>query len=391
MKKIFFILALANLFFSCNNDIARIHEEAFVADTHNDVLLRSLSGRDILTELPESHSDLPKFERGGVDLQVFSIWVSPTEFKGSYYQRANDMISHLEYLCSRVPDKWAIPFSYQDIIYNEQRGILSCMIGVEGGHSIENDLNKLEALYQRGMRYLGITWNNSNDWATSAKDETENIDSLDFIGLTKFGKDVIRKCNELGIIIDISHAGEKTVSDILKVTNKPVIASHSSVYSICPHYRNLTDDQLFAIKENKGVVFINFYPGYIDSSFSKKAQNIRNANNSLLESANMFYQPGTDAHWYKTSEILNPLYKKIAPELIDVVNHIDYVAKLIGVDHVGIGADWDGVELLPNNIENIGKMPLLTEYLIDRGYSIRDVKKILGENFKRVYKEVMRP
>ena len=105
----------------------------------------------------------------------------------------------------------------------------------------------------------------------------------------------------------------------------------------------------------------------------------------------MFYQPGTDAHWYKTSEILNPLYKKIAPELIDVVNHIDYVAKLIGVDHVGIGADWDGVELLPNNIENIGKMPLLTEYLIDRGYSIRDVKKILGENFKRVYKEVMRP
>ncbi|MFL2982905.1 MAG: dipeptidase [Candidatus Neomarinimicrobiota bacterium] len=371
--------------------MGRIHEDAFVVDTHNDVLLRSLTGRDILTDLPESHSDLPKFERGGVDLQVFSIWISPTEFKGNYYKRANDMISHLEYLCSRVPDKWAIPFTYQDIIYNEQRGILSCMIGVEGGHAIENDLSKLEALHQRGMRYLGITWNNSNDWATSAKDETENIDSLDFIGLTNLGKEVIRKCNDLGIMIDISHAGAKTISDVLETTEKPIIASHSSVYSLCPHYRNLTDDQLFAIKRNNGVVFINFYPGYIDSSYSRKAQKIRNTNSSLLESADILHQPGTDAHWYKTSEILNPLFKKIVPELIDVVDHIDYVAKLIGVDHVGIGADWDGVEILPNNIENIGKMPLLTEYLIDRGYSIRDVRKILGENFKRVYKEVTRP
>ena len=262
-KFLFLILFLNQ---SCEKDVARIHKDAFVVDTHNDVLLRSLTGRDILTDLPESHSDLPKFKKGGVDCQVFSIWVSPQEFsEGEYYNRANQMISQLEYLCSRIPDQWAIPFDYQDLVYNDQHGIMSCMIGVEGGHAIENDLEKLNALYDRGTRYLGITWNNSTDWATSAKDETLKGDSLAFKGLTDFGEDVINRCNELGIMIDISHSGEQTFYDIIKTTTKPIIASHSSVYNICPHFRNLKDEQLLAMKENGGVVFVNFYPGYIDS------------------------------------------------------------------------------------------------------------------------------
>ena len=157
---------------SCESEISDFHRKSFIADTHNDVLLRSMTGKNILSSLEESHSDLEKFEKGGVDLQVFSIWVSPSEFEGEYFDRANNMITHLEYLCSRVPRKWSIPYNYQDIIYNEKRDILSCMIGVEGGHAIENDLLKLEKLYDRGMRYLGVTWNNINDWATSAKDET---------------------------------------------------------------------------------------------------------------------------------------------------------------------------------------------------------------------------
>ena len=240
---------LCCIFISCELDISDFHKKSFIADTHNDVLLRSMTGKNILSNLSESHSDFEKFDEGGVDLQVFSIWVSPTEFEGEYFDRANNMITHLEYLCSRVPSKWSIPYSYQDIIYNEQRDILSCMIGVEGGHAIENDLLKLEKLYDRGMRYLGVTWNNSNDWATSAKDETQKRDSLEFIGLSEFGKEVIRKCNDLGIMIDISHAGDQTVKDILQISNKPIIASHSSVYNICPHYMNLKDDQMYAIKK----------------------------------------------------------------------------------------------------------------------------------------------
>ena len=373
---------------SCGLDNARIHNEAFVVDTHNDVLLRSLTGRDILTDLPESHSDLPKFRDGGVDLQVFSIYVSPTKFKERYYERANTMITQLEYLCSRVPDQWAIPFNYQDIVYNDQKGILSCMIGVEGGHVIENDMAKLEALYERGMRYLGVTWNNSNEWATSAKDETEKRDSLEFIGLTEFGKDIILRCNKLGVMVDISHAGEQTVSDILKITKKPVIASHSSVYSLCPQFRNLKDSQLLAIKENGGVVFVNFYPGFIDSTFVRKEEELKEYHKPMLDSLEKIYGPKTTVNYYKKNELLNPYYQEIVPSLDDVMDHIDYIINLIGVKHVGIGADWDGVEALPRDIEHIGKMPAITEKLLQRGYTVRDVKKILGGNFKRVFREV---
>jgi membrane dipeptidase len=374
---------------SCESEISDFHRKSFIADTHNDVLLRSMTGKNILSSLEESHSDLEKFEKGGVDLQVFSIWVSPSEFEGEYFDRANNMITHLEYLCSRVPRKWSIPYNYQDIIYNEQRDILSCMIGVEGGHAIENDLLKLEKLYDRGMRYLGVTWNNSNDWATSAKDETLKRDSLEFIGLSEFGKEVIRKCNDLGIMIDISHAGDQTVKDILKISNKPIIASHSSVYNICPHFRNLKDYQMYAIKKNGGVIFINFYPAYIDPTFAEKEEKMKKFQKPLIDSVNAIYGENTDVGWYKVSEELAPYYQSIVPDLDDVVDHIDYVKNLIGIDHVGIGGDWDGVEVLPKNIEHIGKLPALTEVLIDRGYTKKEIRKILGENFKRVFKEVL--
>ena len=380
---------LCCIFISCELDISDFHKKSFIADTHNDVLLRSMTGKNILSNLSESHSDFEKFEEGGVDLQVFSIWVSPTEFEGEYFDRANNMITHLEYLCSRVPSKWSIPYNYQDIIYNEQRDILSCMIGVEGGHAIENDLLKLEKLYDRGMRYLGVTWNNSNDWATSAKDETQKRDSLEFIGLSEFGKEVIRKCNDLGIMIDISHAGDQTVKDILQISNKPIIASHSSVYNICPHYRNLKDDQMYAIKKNGGVIFINFYPGYIDPTFVEKEEKMKKFQKPLIDSVNAIYGENTDEGWYKVSEQLAPHYQSIVPDLEDVVDHIDYVKNLIGIDHVGIGGDWDGVEVLPKNIEHIGKLSALTKVLIDRGYTKKEIKKILGENFKRVFKEVL--
>ena len=391
MKKYLFKSAwfLCCIFISCELDISDFHKKSFIADTHNDVLLRSMTGKNILSNLSESHSDFEKFDEGGVDLQVFSIWVSPTEFEGEYFDRANNMITHLEYLCSRVPRKWSIPFTYQDIIYNEQRNILSCMIGVEGGHAIENDLLKLEKLYDRGMRYLGVTWNNSNDWATSAKDETQKRDSLEFIGLSEFGKEVIRKCNDLGIMIDISHAGDQTVKDILQISNKPIIASHSSVYNICPHYRNLKDDQMYAIKKNGGVIFINFYPGYIDPTFVEKEEKMKKFQKPLIDSVNAIYGENTDEGWYKVSEELAPHYQSIVPDLDDVVDHIDYVKNLIGIDHVGIGGDWDGVEVLPKNIDHIGKLPALTKVLIDRGYTKKEIRKILGENFKRVFKEVL--
>ena len=372
-----------------NKDADAAHQQAFVADTHNDVLMRSMMGRNILTELPESHSDLVKFKKGGVDLQVFSVWVSPSKIgPGEYYNYANAMITQLEYLCSRVPDQWAIPYDYQDIVYNDQHDILSCMIGVEGGHVIENDLLKLDTLYDRGMRYLSLTWNNSTNWATSAKDETEKGDSLMFAGLTKFGQQVVRRCNDLGVMIDVSHAGEQTFWDVLEITTKPIIASHSSVYTLCPHFRNLKDEQLLALEKNNGVVFVNFYPAYIDSTFSKKGKKIRQEFQPQLDSLASIYEPESNKLWYAENALLEPSLSAAAPDLDDVIDHIDYIADLISVDHVGLGADWDGVEIMPTGIEDISKLPSLTKKLIERGYSKRDIGKILGGNFKRVFKDV---
>ena len=372
-----------------NKDADAVHQQAFVADTHNDVLMRSMMGQNILTELPESHSDLVKFKKGGVDLQVFSVWVSPSKIDPEeYYNYANAMITQLEYLCSRVPDQWAIPYNYQDIVYNDQHDILSCMIGVEGGHVIENDLSKLDALYDRGMRYLSLTWNNSTNWATSAKDETEKGDSLMFAGLTNFGQQVVRRCNDLGVMIDISHAGEQTFWDVLKISTKPIIASHSSVYTLCPHFRNLKDEQLLALEKNNGVVFVNFYPAYIDSTFSEKGKKIRQDFQPQLDSLAGIFELESNELWYAENALLEPSLSAAAPDLDDVIDHIDYIADLIGVDHVGLGADWDGVEVLPVGIENIAKLPSLTKKLIERGYSQRDIRKILGGNFKRVFKDV---
>jgi len=388
MKNFIFISMFILL--ACDQKQTNFHEASFVADTHNDVLLRSMTGRNILTDLPESHSDLVKFKKGGMDLQVFSIWVSPYEFgDGEYFSRANAMISQLESLCKQVPKQWAIPLNYQDVVFNEQHNILSCAIGVEGGHSIENSLEKLESLQKRGMRYLGLTWNNSTNWATSAKDETLNKGKLSFVGLTNFGKDVVMRCNQLGVIVDVSHAGEQTFWDVLEITNKPIIASHSSVDALCPHYRNLTDEQLLGIKNNGGVVFVNFYPGYIDSTYEKKAAVVKATFKEKSDSLAQLYNPDGDEFWYKESEMMNSALQKVVPNVDAVIEHIDYIATLIGADHVGIGADWDGVGILPNGIENITKMPVITEKLLIRGYSKKDVAKILGGNFKRIFKDVV--
>ena len=383
---IFLVIFIQKMY---NKNAEAVHQQAFVADTHNDVLMRSMMGRNILTELPESHSDLVKFKNGGVDLQVFSVWVSPSKIDPEeYYNYANAMITQLEYLCSRVPEQWAIPYNYQDIVYNDQHDILSCMIGVEGGHVIDNDLSKLNALYDRGMRYLSLTWNNSTNWATSAKDETEKGDSLMLAGLTNFGQQVVRRCNDLGVMIDISHAGEQTFWDVLEITTKPIIASHSSVYTLCPHFRNLKDEQLLALEKNNGVVFVNFYPAYIDSTFSGKGKKIRQEFQPQLDSLASLYEPESNELWYAENALPEPSLSSVAPNLDDVIDHIDYIADLIGVDHVGLGADWDGVEVLPVGIENIAKLPSLTKKLIERGYSQRDIRKILGGNFKRVFKDV---
>jgi len=374
--------------FSCDRSTHDIHLESFVADTHNDVLLRAMEGQNILEYHPESHSDLEKFKLGGVDLQVFSIWVSPDEKEKKYFENANDMINKLDFLISRVPKDWGLVKSYQDITYNSRKNKMSCVIGVEGGHIIGRDISKLEALHDRGMRYLGLTWNNSNHIASSAKDETFNRNSLSNIGLSNFGSEVVQKCNDLGVIIDVSHAGEQAFWDVVDQSQEPIIASHSSVYALCPHYRNLKDDQIKAIAKTGGAVFINFYPGYIDSTFQQKAEIINMKYEVELDILAEKYDPLSNQYWFEEMKLLKHEKARIAPSINDVIKHISYIVDLVGVDYVGIGSDYDGVEIMPTGLENVSKLPFLTKKLIEHGYTIREVRKILGGNFKRIFKEV---
>ena len=374
--------------FSCDRSTHDIHLESFVADTHNDVLLRAMEGQNVLKYHPESHSDLEKFKLGGVDLQVFSIWVSPDEKEKKYFENANDMINKLNFLISRVPKDWGLAKSYQDITYNSRKNKMSCVIGVEGGHIIGRDISKLEALHDRGMRYLGLTWNNSNHIASSAKDETFNRNSLSNIGLSNFGSEVVQKCNDLGVIIDVSHAGEQAFWDVIDQSQEPIIASHSSVYTLCPHYRNLKDDQIKAIAKTGGAVFINFYPGYIDSTFQQKAEIINMKYEVELDILAEKYDPLSNQYWFEEMKLLKHEKARIAPNINDVIKHISYIVDLVGVDFVGIGSDYDGVEIMPTGLENVSKLPFLTKKLIEHGYTIREVRKILGGNFKRIFMEV---
>jgi membrane dipeptidase len=281
-----------------------------------------------------------------------------------------------------------------DIKKAQKEGKIACMMGVEGGHMIEDRLDYLDSLYKRGARYMTLTWNNSTSWATSAKDETENTIPDIYLkrgfaradrGLDSFGVAVVKRMEELGMMVDISHVGEATFTHVLKMVTKPVIASHSSVYAYSPHRRNLKDYQLKAIQANGGMVFVNFYSGFLDSSYDRRKdaflQRHRVERDSLREAGKVAYE---------IDEIMSKKYPSesgsLRPPLSMLIDHIDYIVKLIGIDHVGLGSDFDGIESAPLGLEGVQDYPKITQALLDRGYSSKDIMKILGGNFMRMLK-----
>jgi membrane dipeptidase len=257
------------------------------------------------------------------------------------------------------------------------------MLGVEGGHMIEDSPEKLQALFDRGVRYLTLTWNNSTSWASSALDETTGKVPADKAGLNALGRDIVRRMNDLGMLIDVSHNGERTFWDVMAATRKPVIASHSSVYALCPHRRNLKDDQIRAIARNGGVVHLNFYAGFLDSSYERKAlrlgERYRMETDSLVKTG---MQP--DYAQMIVAEKHRGDYDAIRPPLSLLLDHLDHVVRLVGVRHVGLGSDFDGIEAGPAGLDGVEDFPKITTALQERGYSPKDIRKILGGNFIRV-------
>jgi membrane dipeptidase len=396
MKKILFTL-LVFLSFACAQrenprvekfDYLKFHYDAIVADTHNDVLLRAMEGEDISVETRVGHSDLVRLKKGGVDIQVFAVWVDPIAFEKKPFKRAKDMIDTLYSIARRNSDKIAVVRNSAEIEKAIAEGKICAVIGVEGGHAIENSIEKLEELYKLGVRYLGLTWNNSTDWASSAFDETTNPDKVKITGLSEFGKKVVEKMNELGMIVDVSHLGEKAFWDVVKVTKKPIIASHSSVYKLCPHYRNLKDEQIKAIAQTGGVVFVNFYAEYIDSTFNTKRKKLEEKYKAQFDSIRVLYEHDQNAYRRARRQLMQKIAEELRPPLDVLIDHIDYIAKLVGVDHVGIGSDFDGISITPLEMDDVTFLPNITKKLLERGYSTDDIKKILGGNFLRVFKQV---
>lgn len=389
MKKLLPLLLLLLAIKAGAQDTKTIHFKAILVDTHNDALSNELITKvDLSKRQSIGNLDFVRAKEGGLDVQVFSIWCGGEYGKGTAYRFANREIDSLYALIKRNPGKMVLARNAQEIKKAVAKGEFVAMIGVEGGHMIEDRMDYIDALAKRGMRYLTLTWNNSTSWATSAADETHHKDSLQrvgHIGLNDLGKQIVHHLNDLGVMVDVSHVGEQTFYDVLATTNKPVIASHSCAYAIDPNQRNLKDDQLKALAKNGGVVFVNFYSGFVDSTYGHKEGRFLRAHRAELDSLEKIYH---DADLAKIR--LNVIHKEesdqIRPPLSLLIKHIDYIAKLIGVDHVGIGSDFDGAESYPLGMDDVSDYPKITEELVKLHYSQADIDKILGGNFLRVLK-----
>ncbi|MGB5029979.1 MAG: dipeptidase [Chitinophagaceae bacterium] len=367
----------------------KLHDRAILVDTHNDCLTSlTLKGKDIATRLETGHSDLYRWKKGGLDVQFFSIWTDKTaRNKEGFYRDAVEEIDSLHHIILRNPDRMTFATNYREVKKRAHKDKLVSLIGVEGGHMIENDIGKLESLYEKGMRYLTLTWNNSTSWASSAMDETLFPARLSQKGLTDFGKQIVRRMNELGIIVDLSHGGEQTFYDAIAVTKKPVLLSHSSVWNICPVFRNVKDDQIRAVAKNGGVICINFYSGFISKKFDERQSFLNREIKDSMQRV-FFADSGSDSSVMKTKwkTYYDSAMNEVRPDLAQLVDHIDYIVKLVGDSYVGIGSDYDGVSSVPVGMEDVTTYPKITDELQRRGYSNRSIKKILGGNVLRVMK-----
>jgi membrane dipeptidase len=364
-----------------------LHEKAIVVDTHNDVLsTATMNGMDIGTDLTgKTHSDLARFKKGGVDVQVFSIFCDDHYGVGSAFRYAHQEIDSLYAIARRNPDKMQIVTDPSGLEQAVKHHKLAAMMGVEGGHMIEDRMDYLDSFYRLGVRYMTLTWNNSTPWATSAMEETSKAFTVTPYGLTEEGKAIVKRMNELGMIVDLSHVGEKTFWDAIHTTTKPVICSHSSVYALCPVFRNLKDDQIKAIGVNGGVIQVNFYSGFLDSNYATRMSRFLLRHKAEMDSLTVAKAPQ-----YEINEYLSKKYPQesdsLRAPLSLLMDHIDYIVRLIGTDHVGLGSDFDGIESPPQQLNDVTTYPLITRELLKRGYKPADVEKMLGGNFIRVFK-----
>ncbi|HZQ94724.1 MAG TPA: dipeptidase [Candidatus Sulfotelmatobacter sp.] len=401
LKSLFMVLALSSLGLAQASDprisakARQIHDSALIVDTHADTPQRFLDqGFDIGSTDPSDigHISLDKARRGNLGAEFFSIWVDPQTNQGNYARQSFDLIDSVYEQAAHHPDRMMMAFSTADIERARRLHKLAALMGIEGGHSIENDMRLLRDFYRLGVRYMTLSWSNTNEWADSSGD-IDDPKVQHHNGLTDFGKQVVLEMNRLGMMVDISHVADKTFWDAMATTRAPVIASHSSSRALVDAPRNMTDDMLKAVAKNGGVVQVNFYNGFDDEDFRKAME--AQAKDSAAEIQKFIDQQkaeGKPVDYVQVDRIEREWMAKIPrPPLKSLIDHIDHIAKVAGVDHVGLGSDFDGVSgATPQGIDSAADLPRITQALLDRGYSAQDIHKILGGNLMRVFREVER-
>jgi len=357
----------------------KLAAEAIGIDSHIDTVQRVLvMSEDLGKRWDVGHVDIPRLREGGTHAPFFALWV-PVYFPGAEaVRRTLDLRDAMQWVLDANKDQMELATTAADIRRIVKAGKISVFLTVEGGHTIDDDLRVLRMYYQLGIRSMTLTHSRNNNWADSATDKPAHN------GLTDFGKDVVREMNRLGMLVDVSHVADKTFYDALAVTNKPVIVSHSSMRALSPVPRNISDEMLWALAKNGGVVGISFGEGFVNP---KDAEALESAIKTETTAPTLTGRALDD---YAAEDVRNLFGTrvKVAATVADVADHIDHAVRIAGIDHVGIGSDFDGVSGPPNGLDDVSKMPALIEVLLDRDYTDGDVKKILGENYLRVIREV---
>jgi len=390
-----FLVLSASLAFTQTVSARAIHDSAIIVDTHADTPQRFLyENFDIGTTDPTDigHISLDKARAGNLGAEFFSIWADPGTTSGNFAKSTFDMIDSVYQQAARHPDRMTMAFSVDDIERVHKQKKLAALMGIEGGHSIENDIHLLRDFYRLGVRYMTLSWSNTNEWADSSGDINDpKIEHHN--GLTNFGKQIVLEMNRLGMMVDISHVADKTFFDAIATTKAPVIASHSSARALTNHPRNMTDDMLRALAKNGGVVQANFYNAFVDENYRKAAEAQKKDRDAAVDG---FLAPrkaaGQPVTYIDVDRIEREWAAKLPrPPLKSLIDHIDHIAKVAGVDHVGLGSDFDGVSgATPEGIDSAADLPKITQALLDRGYSAQDIHRILGGNLLRVFRDVER-
>ena len=369
-----------------------------VIDGHADTPQRFLDERfDLGDPLGGGNLNLETIRKGNLSAEFFSIWVEPTLYKGQYARRTLELIDAVKQQATRHSDRVEFVTSPEGILQAHRDRKFAALMGIEGGHSIESSLALLRQYYALGVRYMTLTWNNSNGWADSSTDIGDSSVPHTQDGLSDFGKDVVYEMNRLGMMVDVSHVSDRTLFRTLIISRAPVIASHSDARALCNSPRNLTDDMIRAIANSGGpdskggLVMVNFYSGFLSESYLNAQRavqpEVKQAIQALKDRARA---EGREVTYAEISRLQRSYYDRIPrPPLSVLIDHIDHIAKVGGIDHVGLGSDFDGVfGQLPEGIDSPADLPKITAALTARGYTPEDCRKILGGNLLRVFREV---